>query len=134
MSEHDFPLHFLPLPFSHAHWLLLLCRASTLLPVTEGRSSVSFSIEIILSVLAVEILYRKRRVSDCVLSILLLINSSIADREKQCVRRRTRLRIFLHVHMHCTNKNLALKADPLHAMKALGGRGVIAPTHSRSRL
>jgi len=97
MSQHDFSLHFLPLPFSLTHWLLLLCRASTHLPATDGRSSVSFSIEIILSVLAVEILYRKLRVSECVLSILLLVNSFIADREEQCVRRRTRLSIT-----HCS--------------------------------
>jgi hypothetical protein len=32
--------------------------------------------------------------------------------------------------MHCKSKR---KAVPLHAMEALGGRGGIAPTHSRPR-
>jgi hypothetical protein len=45
----------------------------------------------------------------------------------------------LHVHNFqkliktCTIAEFTKKAVPLHAMEALGGRGGIAPTHSRPR-
>jgi hypothetical protein len=34
---------------------------------------------------------------------------------------------------HCLIESVTSKAVPLHAMEALGGRGGIAPTHSRPR-
>jgi hypothetical protein len=57
--------------------------------------------------------------------IIKAMDSKDNDKSKMCI-------CVLHDHKHTEISYILLKAEPvpLHATKALGGRGGIAPTHS----